>query len=108
MSPRNKPWVLRAFFSLSVRCRTFSKSSTLFRRLLNCQRQSFHFSSGTSVKTGARLDINGVGVMIPLLKENNPLRQSHDEVTLKLDAWISRQSPYASGGSWSVRKKSAQ
>src|SRR5689334_9911694 len=38
-------------------------SSTLLRRLLNCQRQSFHFSSGMSLYSGARLETKGSGIL---------------------------------------------
>src|SRR4030067_3243428 len=60
MSRRKRPVVFKSFFSESVRGRTLSNSSTVLRRWLNCQRQSFHLSSGTSAYSAARFEIKGV------------------------------------------------
>ena len=54
MSTRNLSGTERPSRSSSVSSRIFSISSRSLTRLLSCQRQSFHFSSGTSSQIGAR------------------------------------------------------
>ena len=54
MSTRNLSGADRPSRSSSVRFRTCSISSRSLTRWLSCQRQSFHFSSGTSSQIGAR------------------------------------------------------
>ena len=54
MSTRNLSSAVRPACSSSVRFRTAATSSSVLIRLLSCQRQSFHFSSGTSSQSGAR------------------------------------------------------
>ena len=54
MSTRNLSGAERPARSSSVSSRICSISSRSLTRLLSCQRQSFHFSSGTSSQSGAR------------------------------------------------------
>src|SRR3990172_9018186 len=54
MSTRNLSGAESPSCSSSVRLRTTPTSSSVLTLLLSCQRQSFHFSSGTSCHSGAR------------------------------------------------------
>src|SRR3970282_130571 len=54
MSTRNLSGAESPSCSSSVRLRTAPTSSSVLTLLLSCQRQSFHFSSGTSCHSGAR------------------------------------------------------
>ena len=54
MSTRNLSGAERPARSSSVSSRICSISARSLTRLLSCQRQSFHFSSGTSSQSGAR------------------------------------------------------